>query len=565
MSFNNNQYPDLFIKLLEKRGLTTNKDIEKFLYPKLADLPHPENMKNLQHAAEVVSDFVSADLQIIIWGDYDVDGTTGTALLINFFKHFQIDVIYHIPNRLTEGYGLNTSWFRENISEFKSKKFLLITVDCGISNCYEIDEIKNLGGTVIVSDHHMVPQKTPSCIIINPEQPGCLFASHKLAGVGVAFYLAVAMRNSFRNLTTLKQLANDLNMKCFLAFVALGTLADLVDLTPVNRILIKAGLESLKDTPFVGLKKFIKSCELDLAKISSEDVGFILGPRLNAAGRLGKSFEVVSLLLEENDKLIKDKISTLNILNNKRKNICQSDFVRAREQIQNIQSKLGDLCLVTGNFHPGVAGIVASKLVEEYSVPSLVLCSDESEGHIDENSIIYKGSGRSIEGVNLVEALNECSMYLQKYGGHSMAVGLAIEKSNIHLFEEALRKAINQQFDRKKNKKPEICDLEASVDLVMDDKMLYALELMEPYGPSNPQPVFRDKNIKLIQCRTVGQSDAHLSVTVRGTFNNYRGIAFNLGNRISEVQENPHKSATFTPTKNRFRGQVSWQVRITGF
>lgn len=553
-----NSYPDLYYKLLEKRGLKTEQEIDAFLYPKLANLPPPGGMKNLHEAADLVERYMDSGNQIIVWGDYDVDGTTGTALLVNFFNTFNIEVLWYIPNRLTEGYGLNVAWFYENKNRFKSKNFLLITVDCGISNQSEIKDIQGLGGAVIVTDHHAVPEVAPDCIVLNPEQVGCGFSNEKLAGVGVAFYLAAGIKSNLLDNSSYNLLARKVLMKNFLAFVALGTLADLVELTATNRTLVKGGLEALGLTPFKGLKNFVDANEVDRAHLNSDDVGYLLGPKINAAGRLGKSFTVVELFTEKDEQLINKKIALLDSLNKRRKEICGEDTEKAVRQINAHMISRKKYCFISGGYHPGVAGIVASRLVELYRVPALVLCEEKFAS----GETVFKGSGRSIDGINLVKALNACSSLLIRYGGHAMAAGLALSGENLKLFEVAFSAKISEMFESLVHKRRAVFDLQTDVDTVMDPKMLKALELLEPYGPLNPQPIFRAKNTRLIQCKTIGQNGVHLSGSVRGKYSNYRAIGFGLGDRISDIQISPDRDLIFTPTKNRYRGNTSWQVRI---
>lgn len=559
MKSNQFEYPRPFRALLQKRGLSEESEIHNFLYPKLSDLPPPDKMKNLPEAAEIVADFVKGKRQIVIWGDYDVDGTTGTSLLVNFFKKINIDVIWHIPNRLTEGYGLHVDWFIENISSFSSKNFLLITVDCGISNHKEIMEIQRLGGEVIVTDHHSIPQDSvPCCTVLNPEQQGCGFRKEKLAGVGVAFYLAAGVRSALSKINSQKQLAEGINLKQFLGFVALGTVADMVDLTPTNRILVRGGMEALVDTEFKGLRLFLKACDTSGDSLTSEDIGYLLGPKINAAGRLGKSLIAVEIFTDEDEAAITKKISRLQRLNEKRKGICDEDFEMALDAVNHEELSAGKCCFVFGDYHPGVAGIVASRLVEKFGVPAFVLA--ESNGM--DGTITFKGSARSIDGIDLMPALHSCSSSLLKYGGHSMAAGLAVAADKVEEVLAALSSSIKKQLERRLRPEKRLFDLECGVDQVMDNSMLKLLSLMEPFGPLNPQPIFLDSSARIVNSKAVGRGAAHLNVTVRGKYSNYKGVGFRLGGFISEVQRRPERTLLYTPTKNRFRGTVSWQLRI---
>ena len=551
--------PDLCRKLLDAKGLVEEKDIAAFLYPKLKDLPKPSLMKGLPGAVQLIVEFIDLEYQIVVWGDYDVDGTTSTGLLVNFFKELGVEVLYHIPNRLTEGYGVNADWIKNKIQNFTSKRFLLITVDCGISNCEEIEIIKELGGDVIVTDHHSIPLTgIPDCHVLNPSQEDCGFHADKLAGVGVAFYLAAGIRAELLEKRKFAKIASSVNLKSYLAFVALGTVADLVEITQTNRILVRAGLESLLDSPFAGLDALTTSCGLFGDQITSEDIGFLLGPKINAAGRLGKSDVAIELFLSESSDDAKKGAEKLEKLNQKRKSICESDFENALQFTSMSLIMDSFCCICAGEYHLGVAGIVASRLVEKYRVPSIVFA--ENIDQFGRTSL--KGSVRSIEGISVIDALNCCSDNIVKFGGHDMAAGLTIMPENLSAFSKNWSNCLKQQLDELKSKQTIISPVEASVDQVMDRSTLEFLNMFEPFGPGNIAPVFKDRGSRIIQAKTVGKSNAHLNIVVRGEYSNYKGIGFNLGSKISDVQESPERTVYFSPTKNRYRGTVSWQLRV---
>ncbi|PHR26951.1 MAG: single-stranded-DNA-specific exonuclease RecJ [Desulfotalea sp.] len=551
--------PELCRRLLKAKGLVEEKDIEAFLYPKLKDLPKPSLMKGLAAAVGLVVEYIDQGYQIVVWGDYDVDGTTSTGLLVNFFKEIGVEVIYHIPNRLTEGYGLNTEWFKDEISSFKSRRFLLITVDCGIANSEEIEVIKGLGGDVVVTDHHSIPLTgMPNCCVLNPAQQDCGFHEHKLAGVGVAFYLAAGIRAELAKSTAFKVKASSVNLKNYLAFVALGTVADLVEITTTNRILVRAGLESLLETPFEGLAALLTSCGLFGDQITSEDIGFLLGPKINAAGRLGKSSVAIELFVAVDSTEAKKGADRLERLNLKRKSICEVDFENASRISSKsvIQSRF--CCICSGEYHLGVAGIVASRLVDEFKFPAIVFAENTDRFGL----VSLKGSVRSVEGISVIQALNDCADTIVKFGGHDMAAGLTIRPEDLDVFARKLSKCLQAQFERLANKRTFVTPVEASVDQVMDRDTLEFLNNFEPFGPGNVAPVFRDRGSRIVQAKTVGKGNAHLNVVVRGEYANYKGIGFNLGDKISAVQESPERTISFVPTKNRYRGTVSWQLRI---
>ncbi len=550
--------PPLCQQILQARGITTADQAQQFLYPKLKNLKAPEQMKGLVEAARRVVRYIEEGWQIIVWGDYDVDGTTATGLLVNFFREVGVEVLFHIPDRLLEGYGLNDRWITENQQSFTSKKFLVITVDCGISNAAEVEKIKGIGGDVIVTDHHLIPAGgCPDCLVLNPAQQECGFHKEGLAGVGVAFYLAAAVRSELSRLPAYSARTQAINLKHYLGFVALGTVADLVEITPTNRILVRAGLEVLADTPFIGLNTLIRSCNLQDGEISTEDISFILAPKINAAGRLGKAEIVLRLFTSQNAAENKRAIAELEQLNNERKTLCETHFHQAIENTSTYSAVEQKCVICVGEYHLGVAGIVASRLVEHFKVPAIVLARV-----VEKDTTIVKGSARSIEGINIVDILGACKEVLLSYGGHAMAAGLSLSPENIDFFIDLFSKKVCAEILNNKEIQRTPERIAASVDMVMDRKTLDCLSLFEPYGPGNQKPVFADFSANIIKAHAVGRLKNHLQLIIRGQFSNYKGIGFHLGDRLSEVQEVCQRTLHFTPTKNRYRGTTSWQLRV---
>lgn len=551
--------PGVFQELLKIRGIVGDEALRKFLFPSLSDLPPPHKMQNLTEAAHLVVDCMTAGKHIVVWGDYDVDGTTGTALLVNFFRELGIEVTWHIPNRLREGYGLNLEWFRQQRGGGLPGDFLLITVDCGISDRLQINQIRLWGGVVIVTDHHKLPdQGAPDCLILNPSQPTCGFHGQQLAGVGVAFYLAAGIRAELSARNLRGDVVRPMNLKQYLAFVALGTIADVVDLTVTNRILVRAGLEALRSTNFPGLQELLASCEIGKGEISSEDIGYLLGPKINAAGRLGESDLVVNILTERNRLQAKSMTTRLTALNEERRRISAENLETALTVISRSQVDRDKCVIARGQLHQGVAGIVASRLVEIYGLPSVVF----AEKMLADGSLVYVGSARSIDGMNIVQMLGSCSDLIDRFGGHEMAAGLTVTAENMALFVVKLSSAIRANWQNLTVKRKTRYDVECPVGNLMSDEYLDFFKLLEPFGPGNLQPIFQDSTARIVDSRVVGRDSEHLHLTIRGKRANFKGIGFSLGSRISEVQKEPQRSVIYTPTLNRYRGNVSWQVRV---
>lgn len=553
-----NAIPPIVKKIFARKDITADAEIIRFLDPKLENLPHPMKMKGMRQAVDCILAGMERGAELVIWGDYDVDGTTGTSLLVNFFRKLGVEPHWHIPNRLTEGYGLHTEKFIELAEEYALEKFILITVDCGISNNKEVAEILKLGGEIIVTDHHQLPLgELPGCIILNPNQQGCEFHGDKLAGVGVAFYLAAALRSELERQGYFGD-SEKPNLKDYLGFVALGTVSDLVEVTETNRILVRAGMEALPNSSIPGLRYLLESAGLYGSCLTSEDIGFALGPRINAAGRLGTADVAVELMTCDNHTSGSDLAKRLDSFNERRKDICNKNLEIALTSIERDSLAEHAAIVVSGDFHPGVIGIVASKIVDVYHKPTVVF----SDGD-DSSSRTMKGSGRSIEGVDLLSCLHNCAHLIDKYGGHAMAAGLSVLCKQLKPFrEEMCRQVELEKLNMLQGAQRYPLTIECDLDEVMSAEALELLMKLEPFGPENEKPIFIDKRAQIISCKAIGALGQHLQLTVRGKFSNYRGIGFGLGERLHEVKKEPERSISFTPMINRFRGAVEWQLRV---
>jgi len=555
----NKTLPGFLVNLLNSRGVEAG-EFSRFLYPSLADLPHPDNMKNLTAAARLTIEAIRADRPIVVWGDYDVDGTTGTALLVHFFRELGVEVTWYIPNRLNEGYGLHSDWFGNRQRCCIGGDFLLITVDCGISNWREVEIVKEMGGKVIITDHHAVPKEgVPNCLVVNPSQEDCGFHRENLAGVGLAFYLAAAIRSELARMPEQTLMPHNINLKKYLPFVALGTIADMVELTPTNRILVRSGIEALEKPEFHGLAELLACHQITGSRLTSEDIGYLLAPKINAPGRLGDSALAVDLLVAKEKRQAKKMADKLIDINDQRKRLCEDNLEKALNSLSSSAVAQQGCAMVCGEMHLGVAGIVAARLVEEFAVPALVLAKMIGR----DGSSIYSGSARSVDGVNLVELLEQCRAHLLRFGGHAMAAGLSLLAENFPDFSQEFssmsHKALLKRDFSQRKREPQI---DLPVDELMAEEHLDLLQLLEPYGPGNPQPIFHDVAARVVDARAIGRDFAHLQLTIRGKYCNYKGIGFYLGKRLAEIQSSPQRRMRYTPTLNRFRGTVSWQVRV---
>ncbi len=547
----------LIRKILLRRGISTNMEIKAFLQPKLHDLPDPYLMSGMKKAVQLMGQAMVKKKQILIWGDYDVDGVTSTALLLLFFETIgYANVTYHIPNRLEEGYGLKSDSLLKFCKKFPRKIDLLITVDNGISAHNAIIEAKKLGLDVIVTDHHSPPaEKVMADAILNPKQTECDFPGKELAGVGVAFYLLVGLRSYLREKKYFPKTICSLNLKNFLDLVAIGTVSDMVHLDNVNRILIRGGLEVLSTGNTIGLKALCSGLNLDPTRICAEDISFQIAPKINAAGRLGHADLALSLLtcnrLSDANRLVEQLI----IQNETRKNITLEDYANAKHYILKNKLSNRNAFIVAGDFHIGVAGIVASKLVEKYNKVSIVLCRQENN--------IFKGSARSVAGVDLYEALVACAAVLLSFGGHAMAAGLTVEEENLNVLGDVFEKVMQKQlsvydFSAEQEEAAE----NIGIQELFNGPLLDQLFLLEPHGIGNPQPVFLDTTTQIAKVRQIGRDKSHLQLQFTSINSGIYGVGFGLGELKEQCETEQVETIFYRPAVNFFKGRRSWQVRI---
>ena len=538
-------------------GVITEEETEAYLFPKLKDLPSPFLLKSIDTAVELILSAIINKEDILIWGDYDVDGITGTSLLYTFFKEIGVTTKYHIPNRLTEGYGLNSKVLKEYATKLTPDK-LLITVDCGISNVEELNLAKKYGFKTIVTDHHQVPEPMVQAdAVVNPKQPDCRFPFSDLSGVGVAFYLAAAIRNKISNNDQFKDTSAP-NMKSFLDFVAIGTIADIMPLQGVNRILVKAGFESMASTPQRGIRNLFATLDINSELMTSEAVSFRVAPAINAAGRLGEADKPVKLFLAETDAHASEFSSQLVQLNNRRREITEQNYSNALAIMRKELSVCGKCVVILGDFHEGVLGIVASKLVEEYGIPVLVCCYHPAD------RTMVKGSGRAPEGLNLYRLISGAEKYLQNFGGHEAAAGFSLSATQFIQFKETLYTLISQLDDSNNSEFNKIGDkyIDLSISEALDRTLLDNLRQLEPTGEANPKPLFIDRQARFVSFSTFGKNKAHLKGSMRGKYNNVPVTGFNLARKVKELTPGKQCAVLYTHGVNYYNGRTSWRVYL---
>lgn len=518
------------------------EDIKTYLEPTRYDFHNPYEMPDMEKAVERILKAIDNKEKIIIFGDYDVDGITSITVLKSFFKDLGIEVGEYIPNRLNEGYGLNKDAIKKIADEGYD---LMITVDCGITGIEEVDYAKKLEIETIVTDHHEPGESLPNAIaVVDCKRKDNTYPFRELAGVGVAFKLCQAISQKL-NLGEKQYLK-------YLDIVALGTISDIVPLKDENRVITKLGLMLLKQTKNCGLVSLLNIA--GYRKIDSTAISFGVAPRINACGRMGCANEALELLLSSNMRDASEKARNIAKYNNDRQNYEKIIYDEAIKQIEkeNIEN-LNSIVLGGDNWHHGVVGIVASKITDLYYKPSLLVCFENGED-------IGRGSGRSIPGFDLHEALTECKDILDGFGGHSMAVGLSIKKENMPLLKERF-----EEISKKANLEEMIPSIKIDSVINIDNinkEMVESLELLEPIGEGNKTPIFAFKNLKIDSIRALSEGK-HLKLSLKSNNNTYiNAIGFNLGYFVNDFIIGDKINIAGNIEINSFNGTDSIQINI---
>ncbi len=541
------EIPPLIAQLLIKRGIVDPREGERFLTPSLNHLYDPFLMKDVDRGVERIIKAIKEREKILIYGDYDVDGVTACALLVDFLRSLGAYTSYYIPHRLKEGYGLNPEAVKRIAAQGVR---LLICVDCGISDQEEIMLARELGMDTIVIDHHEIPtQLPPAHAILDPLQSDCPFPFKGLAGVGVTFNLVVALRSRLRDLGFWQD-CSEPNLRRYLDLVALGTIADIVPLVDMNRILVKYGLKELENSTKPGILALKEVSGMGEGEVSTGQVAFRLAPRLNAGGRVASGQMGVELLLAKELAQAKRIAEELDGANRERQTIEEKIYKEAKELIQQegLMHRSG-LVLSCDDWHPGVIGIVASKIAEELWRPTVLIALDGEQG---------KGSARSIVGFHLYEGLKECGKYLLGFGGHKYAAGLRISREKIREFSEVFEQVVKSKV-RAQDLTPAIF-IDAEVDLrEITPELLNYLSLFPPYGAANPKPLFCTKGrLPVHDIRTVGESSLKFKMREAGVA--YEIIGFGMGSLAPQLGE--ELRIAFYPQMNDWEGLKKLQLEL---
>lgn len=502
----------LLAQILINKNVTKDDEIEVFLNPKRNNFYDPFLMPDMEKAVERIIKAIENKEKVLIYGDYDVDGITSTTVLKKFLEKLGMTVDYHIPNRLKEGYGLN----KEAIEEIAEKGTqLMITVDCGISGVEETEYAKSKGIDVIITDHHEPGEKLPNAIaVVDAKIKTNRYPFNQLAGVGVVFKLIQAL--SIRLKLDEKEYLQYLDLVC------LGTISDIVPLVDENRVIAKLGLKLVNVTKNIGLRTLLESAGYTVA--DSNTISFGIAPRVNACGRMGFADQALGLLLSENRNDALELATKLNEYNKERQEKEKKIFNDALELIEQDEENSPAIVLGKEGWHHGVIGIVSSKITEMFFKPSILIGFEGEEG---------KGSGRSIPGIDLHEALLKCGNNLEKYGGHAMAIGLSLKKENFGEFKKELNEylaSLNIGEIKQIIKVDAIADLQS-----ISMKTVEELKLLEPFGEENKMPIFCLKNLKIYSIRALTEGK-HLKLTLRDDNMEIGAIGFNMGEMTNSLK-----------------------------
>ncbi|MCU0592661.1 MAG: single-stranded-DNA-specific exonuclease RecJ [Desulfobacterales bacterium] len=481
--------------LLVNRRLTSPEQADRFLHASIAHLRPPTGLKDLEKAVERLVRAIAAEETILLFGDYDVDGTTATAVLFEFLKACNADVSYYIPHRLNEGYGLQA----RHITEVAVPRgaTLLITVDCGSNSHAAADAARTAGIDVIITDHHHVSFPLPQAVaVINPKRRDCPGGLNRLAGVGVAFYLAVALRRRLRE-TGFWAERTEPNLRFLCDLVALGTIADMVPLLEENRILAKTGLEVIGSGRRPGVAALLDAAGISHRPMDSDDIAFRLAPRLNAAGRIDHAGLAVDLLIADQMDTARRLAHTLNQLNASRQELERCIWEDLQTQIARQPDLLKGQTLVLADpgWHAGVIGIAASRMMVRYHRPVVLIALQGRSG---------RGSARGIPGIDLFSCLSACRMHLEELGGHVQAAGLRIDASRLPEFQQAFEAAV-RSVANSDTFIPQIpIEAEVGLDAISED-LADQIEQLMPFGAENPEPLFMARRVTVVSSSRVGE------------------------------------------------------------
>ena len=530
--------PPLVARVLAARGIETS-EMADFIAARAVEDGPP--MLDLDRAVERLRRALAARERIVVYGDYDVDGIAGAAILVRAFRQLGVAVSAYIPNRYEEGYGLNEEALRKLAADGAR---VIVSVDCGVTAVREAELARSLGLDLIITDHHHPPAELPDAFaIVNPRRPGDASLDKELAGAGVALMLARRL---------LGELGFALRRDELMQLVSLATVADVVPLRAANRALVRAGLETLNRAPITGMRALVERSGLKLGHVNASDIGYVLGPRLNAAGRIADAEEALRLLLTEDVEEAKILAESLEKKNSERQELTRQVVKGARERAEE-RPEAWATVVADPAWPAGIVGLGASRLVEDYGRPAVVIAIDGEEG---------KGSCRSISAVHIAEALDECDDLLIKHGGHAMAAGFSIARENIPAFTDRLDEVVRRRLGGVRPIPSLRVDAEIEPD-ALTSRLALELASLEPCGAGNPRPHLLLRNVKVYGIRQVGADSDHLRCKITVGRFTFDAMAFRRGEHVEAMTDAGFVDAVVTVGAG-LRGFVELELRDFG-
>lgn len=542
----------LIARLMAIRGIRSEAQASRYLSPMFGHLTAPSSMVDMEAAVQRISQAISQGEKILVFGDYDADGVTATALLVRFLRRCDARVAYAIPYRMTDGYGMGVDFINKRANP--AGIGLIITVDCGSGSHDAISRARQLGIDTVVTDHHptdRLPREATA--VVNPTRIDCRSGLSHLAGVGVAYYLVIALRAHLRKNGFWKS-RREPNLKHFCDLVAIGTVADVSPLVMENRILTSAGIDQINRGRHPGIAALIKMSSSSNQPIDAEAIAFRLAPRINAAGRLAHARLACELLLTDNKKKAARLAAALCRLNSRRQSM-EGDLVESiLERIDSspVPEKRSVLVVDGDRWHEGILGIVAARLTRRFNCPSVVISTRNGMG---------KGSARSVEGIDLNAALNQCADLLDRFGGHPLAAGLTLRCANIKAFASRLETIVNRMAAENPVRPERFIDAHLPLS-ELTPAFLDSLQCLGPFGQGNPAPLFMDTDIHISSCKTVGSR--HRKMVMRpsaGNGGSFPAIQFNVTGESKAAPYRLEKIA-YRPQWNYWNGQKKLQLLI---
>jgi len=545
-------YHPITAAVLVNREISTLSDAQDFFNTSLNNLRPPFSLRDMEAAVNRIHKAIISNEKILIFGDYDVDGVTSVVILLNFLRYAGADVSYYIPHRITEGYSIQpghiTQYVRPNQFD------LIITADCGAGSHQAVEAANRFNIDVIVTDHHNISEDIPPALaVINPKRHDCHAGLQNLAGVGVAFFLLICLRTRLREMGFWDKRPEP-NLKEYCDLVALGTVADMVPLIEENRILSKTGLGLINTGHRPGLTALLEASAIRNQTLSAEDIAFRLAPRLNAAGRMDHAARAVDLLIAEDIDAANKTAHTLNLLNRKRQDLEKRILADIERFIDKNSSllRLRSLVLYQQGWHAGVLGIVASRMMRTYHRPVVLISLQDGTG---------KGSARSVEGLNIYDALTACGPFLEGFGGHAMAAGLQIREENIADFQNAFESEI-QRTSSPETLVPAIqIDSELEVGAISDD-LIDELELLMPFGVGNPEPLFLARDVKVVSSKIVGQNHRRMVLSQTSGYATATIAAIHFNVNDDDAKKFHFDQMVFRLHWNRWNGKKTAQIVV---